>query len=326
MYPFEYLRAEDVASAAALGAEEISLEYIAGGTDMLQLLKDDVRRPRRLLDISRIHGLSDIEISISRARIGALARMSDVADHPYIQSDYPAVAQALLASASAQLRNMATIGGNLLQRTRCMYYRDAATACNKRAPGSGCSAIAGENRMLAVVGGSEHCVASHPSDLAVALVALDATVIVQGVDRERRIPVEEFHRLPGRTPERETALEPGELIVAVEIPASEFARRSLYRKVRDRASFEFALVSVAASYVLDEGLILDARVALGGVGTKPWREVSVEEALVGSPPEPAEFIRAASRALREAQPLSQNAFKVPLVRNAIVQALTAVER
>ena len=320
MQPFRYDRAREV-EAASLAARDGHSEFIAGGTDMLQLLKDGVRMPRRLLDITALPGLARIEASASGLTIGALATMSDVAAHPDVATDYPAIAQALLASASPQIRNMATIGGNLLQRTRCVYFRDVSQACNKRAPGSGCAAIDGENRLHAVLGGSPDCVATHPSDLAVALVALDAVVVAQGVRGSRRIPLEGFHRLPGSTPQEETMLEPGELIVAIEIPAAPAARRSLYRKQRDRASFEFALTAVAAALDLEDGKVRDARIALGGVGTKPWRAREAERALIGAAPSPQSFEAAAMRALAQARPLAHNGFKIALAEAAIRRAL-----
>lgn len=319
MYPFAFLRAGDAESASRLGREDGS-DYIAGGTDLLQLLKDGVRRPRRVIDITGL-GWTAIEADRSGLRIGALARMSDVADHPGVREQYPAISQALLASASPQVRNMATIGGNLLQRTRCVYFRDIATACNKRDPGSGCSALHGENRLHAVLGGSEHCVATHASDLAVALVALDASVVLHGSGGERRVALEGFHLLPGDTPERETVLEPGEVIAAIEVPASALARRSRYRKVRDRASFEFALASAAVALDVHIGAIRDARVAMGGVGTKPWRAREAEAALKGKRPNGETFAAAAHQALAGAKPLEQNAFKIELAQQAVIRAL-----
>jgi xanthine dehydrogenase YagS FAD-binding subunit len=247
--------------------------------------------------------------------------MSDVADHPGVREQFPAIAEALLASASPQVRNAASIGGNLLQRTRCTYFRDPATPCNKRLPGSGCSALHGDNRLHAIFGGSDGCVATHPSDLAVALVALDAVVEVEGPEGRRRIAMADFHRLPGDAPERDTVLEQGELILGVEVPASLAARRSRYLKVRDRASFEFALVSVAAGLAIEAGAIREARLAAGGVGTKPWRLSSVEEALRGRPPGTASFLEAAERAAEGASPLAHNAFKPELLRRAVRRAL-----
>jgi xanthine dehydrogenase YagS FAD-binding subunit len=322
MHPFAYARASDAGEASQL-AREPGSEFIAGGTDMMQLLKDDVRRPRRLVDITALPWRA-IEVSPAGLRLGALARMSDVADDLRVREQYPVVAEALLASASPQVRNMATIGGNLLQRTRCVYFRDVATACNRREPGSGCAALEGENRLHAVLGGSDHCVATHPSDLAVALVALDAVVVVQGPGGERRIALEQFHLLPGDTPERENVLMPGDIIAAVEVPAAAWARRSHYRKVRDRASFEFALASAAVALDIDGGTIRQARIALGGVGTKPWRARDAEAVLAGAPPDRARFQAAAARALDGARPLAQNAFKIELAQRTLVRALTTV--
>src|SRR5690348_16090470 len=244
MYPFTYVRAADLSGAIGEAAQNPGVEFVAGGTDMLQLLKDDVRRPTRLVDLTALSGLSDVSSAASGGlRIGALARMADVAEHPEVRGSYPVISQALLASASPQVRNMATIGGNLLQRTRCPYFRDVGTPCNKREPGSGCSAIGGENRMHAILGGSDRCVATHPSDLAVALVMLEATLEIAGPAGPRRLAAGALHRQPGDRPERDTMLQPGELITAVRLPADPIARRSAYLKVRDRASFEFALVS-----------------------------------------------------------------------------------
>ena len=322
MHPFTYARASDAVEASQL-AREPGSEIIAGGTDMMQLLKDEVRRPRRLVDITALPWRA-IEVSAAGLRLGALARMGDVADDPRVREHYPVVAEALLASASPQVRNMATIGGNLLQRTRCVYFRDHGTACNKRDPGSGCAALDGENRLHAVLGGSDHCVATHPSDLAVALVALDAVVIVQGPGGERRVALEQFHLLPGDTPQHENVLAPGDIIAAVEVPAAPWARRSHYRKVRDRASFEFALASAAVALDISSGTIREARIALGGVGTKPWRAREAEAALAGAPADNARFQTAAARALEGARPLAQNAFKVELAQRTLVRALTTV--
>jgi xanthine dehydrogenase YagS FAD-binding subunit len=322
MHPFTYARASDARNASDL-AREPGSEIIAGGTDMMQLLKDDVRRPRRLVDITALPWRT-IAVSPAGLRLGALARMGDVADDARVREQYPVVAQALLASASPQVRNMATIGGNLLQRTRCVYFRDSGTACNKRAPDSGCSAIGGENRLHAVLGGSDHCVATHPSDLAVALVALDAVVVVQSAGGERRVPLEQFHLLPGDTPQHENVLAPGDIIAAIEVPAAAWARRSHYRKVRDRASFEFALAAAAVALDIDGGTIRQARIALGGVGTKPWRARDAEAALAGAPADQARFAAAAARALDGARPLEQNAFKVELAQRTLVRALATV--
>jgi xanthine dehydrogenase YagS FAD-binding subunit len=251
--------------------------------------------------------------------------MSDAAEHPDVRAQYPVVAEALLASASPQIRNMATLGGNLLQRTRCVYFRDHDTACNKREPGSGCAALHGENRLHAVLGGSGYCIAAHPSDLAVALVALDAIVVTARPGGGRRIPMEGFHLLPGDTPERENVLDPGELIVAIEIPALGYAQRSHYLKVRDRASFEFALASVAVAADVADGVVRDARIALGGIGTKPWRAHDAERALIGQPWKTAAFERAAAKALAGARPAAHNGFKIPLAQRTLVRALSQLK-
>jgi len=322
MFPFRYERGSDIDGVVAAAARDSSAEFLAGGTDMLQLLKDDVRRPGRIIDLSRLPDLDRIDCGPRGLRLGALVKMSDAADDPALRADYPVVAEALLASASPQIRNMATIGGNLLQRTRCVYFRDHGTQCNKREPGSGCGALAGENRLHAVLGVSDHCIATHASDLAVALVALDAIVITARADGGRRIPLEEFHILPGDRPERETVLEPGELILAVEAPPLAFARRSHYLKVRDRASFEFALTAAAVAADIDGGVVRDVRIALGGVGTKPWRAREAEQALIGQPAKPASFERAAAQALVCARPAAQNGFKIPLAQRTLVRALS----
>lgn len=308
---------------AARAAAEPGSMFIAGGTDLMQLLKDNVLAPTRLVDIDPL-SMRRIEVAPSGIRIGALARMSDVADHPAVRRDWPVIAAALLASASPQVRNMASMGGNLLQRTRCGYFRDTGFACNKRVPGSGCPAIRGENRMLAILGGSEHCIASHASDLAVALVALDAIVEIQGPNGMRKLPIGDLHRLPGDTPHIETNLQPGEMIAMLEVPASAAARRSHYLKVRDRASFEFALVSAAVALDTDGEVIRDARVAMGGVGTKPWRLPAVEMALRGQPLSDATFAGAASMAPEGAMPSRQNGFKVRLMQRTLFRALQNV--
>src|SRR5918994_5927810 len=270
MQPFAYVLAQSAQAAIAGATRADGAAFIAGGTDLMQLMKEGAAAPLHLVDINALP-CTEISVGPEGLRLGALARMSDVADDPAVRKRFPVIAEALLASASAQVRNMASIGGNLLQRTRCTYFRDPAMPCNKRAPGTGCSALHGDNRLHAIFGGSDQCVATNPSDLAVALVALDAVVLVQGPAGERRIAIRDFHRLPGDAPERDTVLEPGELIVAVEVPASAAARSSHYLKLRDRASFEFALVSVAAGLDVGEGAIQEARLAAGGGGTQPWR-------------------------------------------------------
>jgi xanthine dehydrogenase YagS FAD-binding subunit len=320
MQPFGYALAQDAASAITQAGSAEYPAFIAGGTDLMQLMKEGAAAPDQLIDIN-ILPFTEISVGPDGLRLGALARMSDVADDPAVREQYPAIAEALLASASPQVRNAASIGGNLLQRTRCTYFRDPATPCNKRAPGTGCSALHGDNRLHAIFGGSDACVATHPSDLAVALVALEAAVEVEGPSGRRRIAMGDFHRMPGDAPERDTALEPNELIIGVEVPASAAARRSHYLKVRDRASFEFALVSVAAGLAVEDGTIRQARIAAGGVGTKPWRLPAVEQALAGRPIGAASFQEAADRAAEGAQPLAHNSFKLELLRRAVRRAL-----
>ena len=323
MQPFGYAKVQDAASAIAQAGGAQHPAFIAGGTDLLQLMKEGAAAPDQLIDINALP-YAEISVGPNGLRLGALARMSDVADHPGVRAQFPAIAEALLASASPQVRNAASIGGNLLQRTRCTYFRDPATPCNKRAPGTGCSALQGDNRLHAIFGGSDACVATHPSDLAVALVAFDAVVEVDGPSGRRRIAMADFHRVPGPAPERDTVLEPNELIVGVEVPASAAARRSRYFKVRDRASFEFALVSVAAGLEVEGGTIREARFAAGGVGTRPWRLPAVEQALAGRPVAAASFQEATERAAEGAQPLAHNAFKPELLRRAVRRALETI--
>lgn len=323
MQPFDLVRPRSEA-AAWRAAMEIPSAYIAGGTDLMQLLKDEDEQPARLVDLDFV--LSDtIEAGSQGVRIGALAHMSDTAAHPAIVRDYPVVSQALLASASPQVRNMATIGGNLLQRTRCGYFRDTGFPCNKRAPGSGCPAIDGENRMHAILGGSDHCIATNAGDLAVALVSLDAVLELHGPDGAREVKLADFHVLPEDHPHIETVLRPAELIVAVRIPASPLARRSAYLKVRDRASFEWAVVSAAVALdVAADGTISDARIALGGVGTKPWRAPQAEAALRGRQRGEDVFAQAAAAAVQGARPRRDNGFKVVLAQRAMVRALASL--
>jgi xanthine dehydrogenase YagS FAD-binding subunit len=325
MYPFALERPRDLSSALSLraraGRNDATVEYIAGGTDMVQLLQENVRRPQRLVSLA---GLLDsrIEPGTQALRIGAGATMADVAAHPAVVGQFPVISEALLNSASPQVRNQATIGGNLLQRTRCPYFRDVGySACNKRSPGSGCAAIGGENRWHAVLGTSESCIAAHASDLAVALVALDATVEIRGRKAQRTVPLADFHRLPGRTPHIESVLEAGEVVSAIMVPASAVARRSHYLKVRDRASFEFAVVSAAVALEMDGPRIRTARVALGGVGTKPWRAANVEAALVGATLDPDPLRGAAARAAQGARGHGHDDFKIELMQRAIVRAV-----
>ncbi len=307
---------------AAIAASQPDTAYIAGGTDLLQLMKQEVARPTRLVDLDGV--LSErIEAGSDGLRIGALARMSDVAAHPQVRQDYRAISEALLSAASPQIRNMGTIGGNMLQRTRCNYFRDPGfPACNKREPGTGCGALHGENRLLGVIGTSDACIATHPSDLPVALVVLGASLELLAPDgTQRTAPLEAFYRQPGETPQVETDLRPGELITAVLVPASPLARLSRYVKIRDRASFEFALVSCALALDVQDGTMRDARVALGGVAPKPWRLPQVEAALRGRPVGPESFAAASAKAGEGARPASQNGFKVKLMQRAVQRAL-----
>jgi xanthine dehydrogenase YagS FAD-binding subunit len=321
MRPLTYERATDAAAAVALVAGNPRAAYLAGGTNLVDHLKLGVAAPDVLVDVSRLP-LDDVEaLDDGGLRVGAAVRNSDLAAHPVVRRSYPVLAQALLAGASGQIRNAATTAGNLLQRTRCVYFQDVTTPCNKRDPGSGCSALEGFNRSHAVLGASDRCVATHPSDLAVALAALDATVVVLGPAGERRVPMADFHRLPGDEPERDTTLQHGDLVTAVEVPALPFARRSAYRKVRDRASYAFALVSVAAALEVGDGAVRDVRLALGGVAHKPWRATVAEERLRGGPATEEAFRAAATAELEAARPLPGNGFKVPLARSTITATL-----
>ena len=323
MVPFAYTAVADPALAVRRAAEGKGVEFIAGGTDMLQLLQERVRAPAELVDINGV-GFDDVSLAVDGMRIGAMARLADVADDPAVRERFPVVAEALQESASPQVRNMATVGGNLLQRTRCLYFRDVTTPCNRREPGTGCSALEGQNRINAVLGGSPGCIAAYPGDLAVALIAVDAEILVTGPDGERTILVEDLHRLPGGTPEIETVLRPGDLITAIWIPLSAAGRRSHYLKVRDRATFEWALASAAVSLGLDGERILEARVAAGGVGTRPWRLPQVEAMLVGERLDRDLARRAGERAADGAEPRGQNAFKVPLLKRTVERALLRV--
>jgi xanthine dehydrogenase YagS FAD-binding subunit len=316
-----YDRARDLADAVRLG-QQPGARYIAGGTNLLDLMKGDVEHPQRLVDVSRV-GLDAItELPGGGLRIGATARNSDTANHRLVRERFPLLSQALLSGASGQLRNMATTGGNLLQRTRCPYFTDTAfSQCNKREPGTGCGARDGYHRMHAILGASPACIAVNPSDMNVALVALDAIVLATGQDGERRIPIAEFHRLPGDTPQFDTVLRPGELITGVELPASRFARNSYYLKIRDRASYAFALVSVAAALEMDGRNVKQARIALGGVAHKPWRLLAAEALLLGKPVSDGLSREAAQRLLEGAHPLAENRYKVELAQRAVVRAL-----
>jgi xanthine dehydrogenase YagS FAD-binding subunit len=319
--PFRYLRASDPSAAAGAVAANPLAKFLAGGTNLLDLMKEDVERPTELVDLTRLK-LAEIRPARGGVSIGALATNAETANHPLIRQSYPLLTQAIVAGASAQLRNMATNGGNLLQRTRCQYFYDTAMPCNKREPGTGCGAREGLNRMHAILGWSDQCVATYPGDMANALYALDAVVRVSGAGgRERTIPVNDFHRLPGDTPEKDTNLQHGELIVAIELPPSNFAQGSYYLKVRDRASYAFALVAVAAALELDGGTIKQSRVVLGSVAHKPWRSREAEATLAGKPASEESFRQAAEAALADAKPLAHNAFKVELGKRAVVRAL-----
>jgi xanthine dehydrogenase YagS FAD-binding subunit len=298
------------------------VKYLGGGTNLVDLMRLGVETPALLVDVTGAGEQDVVETESGGLRIGASVRNSDLASHPLVRERYPAVSAALLAGASGQLRNLATTGGNLLQRTRCLYFQDVTKPCNKRVPGSGCPAIDGEHRNLAVLGWSEQCVATHPSDLAVALAAFDAVVHVEGPSGTRRVPLVELHRLPADAPERDTVLDPADLIVAVELPPLPIARTSRYAKVRERASFAFALVSIAAALDVRDGTVVAARVALGGVAHKPWRALHAEDVLAGAPATAASFRRAADAELAHAHPLRDNGYKVPLARNLIVSTLT----
>jgi xanthine dehydrogenase YagS FAD-binding subunit len=320
MNPFSYSKPSDIAQAVNLVSP--ASRFIAGGTNLLDLMKENVARPEHLIDITGLP-MKDVRATDSGGvMIGSLVSNADLAWHPLIERDYPLLSQAILAGASPQLRNMASTGGNLLQRTRCYYFYDTNTPCNKREPGTGCPAKDGLNRIHAILGASDACVATHPSDMCVALAALEARVHVQGRAGARVIEFADFHRLPGDAPERDNQLADDELITAVELPAPRFQQHSHYLKIRDRASYAFALVSVAAAVELDGDVIRDVRIALGGVAHKPWRDTAVEQSLKGHPVSRENFVAAADAMLRNAQPLAHNAFKIKLARRAIVRALS----
>ena len=324
MKAFDYHVATSPADAVATLSGHPGAAFLAGGTNLIDHMKLGVAAPDLLVDVGRLD-LTEVEASEDGgARIGTNVRNSDLAAHPLIRSRYPMLARALLSGASGQLRNAATTGGNLLQRTRCVYFQDVTTPCNKRSPGSGCSAIGGYLRYHAILGASPECVAVHPSDMAVAMSALDADVVVEGADGPRRIPMTEFHRLPGDAPDRDTVLDHGELITAVELPAPPTGAVSEYRKVRDRASYAFALVSVAAELTVTGTEIATARIALGGVAHKPWRARRAEQVLVGAPAEPETFLAAVDAELADAEPLPGNEFKVELTRRTLVAQLRAL--
>ncbi|MEH2476291.1 xanthine dehydrogenase YagS FAD-binding subunit [Nitrobacteraceae bacterium AZCC 2161] len=322
MINFQYSRANDVADAVRQIGADPAAKFIAGGTNLLDLMKEDVERPTRLIDITRLPLKTVEETAGGGVRIGALVPNSDLSYHPLIEQRYPVVSSAIRAGASQQLRNMASTGGNLLQRTRCAYFYDTVTPCNKRVPGSGCSAINGINRGHAILGTSEACIATHPSDMCVALAALEATVHVAGPTGERAIAIADFHRLPGDTPQRDTNLDRDEIITAIELPAQGFIKNYTYLKIRDRLSYAFALVSVAVGLEMDGRTIRQARFALGGVAHKPWRDSAAEAALNGQAASPETFRRAADVLLRDAKGFAHNTFKIELARRAAVRALT----
>ena len=321
MNPLRYERASDASTAVAMLAQAHEGSFLGGGTNLIDLMKLGVAQPQLLIDISHLPYNQVELLSDGSVRIGAAVRNSDLAADRTIRARYPMLAQALLAGASGQLRNLATTGGNLLQRTRCVYFQDISKPCNKRDPGSGCPAREGYHRNLAILGASEACIATHPSDMAVALVALDAVVRVLGPNGERTIPLTSFHRLPGEEPQRDTMLEHGELITAVDLPPLTFATHSHYRKVRDRASYAFALVSVAVAIDVADGIVQDVRIAFGGVAHVPWRARKAETVLRGAAATEEVFRRAAEAELADAQPLRGNEFKVPLAHNILVRTL-----
>ena len=330
MQPFDLVRAPNQRTAVAEGAashtaqQGASVRFLAGGTTLVDLMKLGVERPGRVVDINRL-GLDDIHKQANGDLfIGATARNSDLAHHPLVRGSYSALSQAILAGASTQLRNAATTAGNLQQRTRCMYFRDLASACNKRAPGSGCPAIAGTNRMLAILGTSKACIATNPSDMAVAMMVYDAVVHIQGVAGDRQVPLMDFYVLPGERPDIENVLEPGDLVTHVTLSSPSTGERSTYLKLRDRASYEFALVSAAVAITLANGAIASARFALGGIGTRPWRVTEAERALVGQAPSDKAFRNAAEICLRGARPQGQNGFKIELARRCIVHAFKQI--
>ena len=327
MHIFEFIRPTDVVAAIATAAQSktaqqgADVRFMGGGTTLIDLMKLNVETPDRVLDINRLP-FDKIELMPDGGlKIGATVRNSDLAYNPNVQRRYPVLSQAILQGASAQIRNMATVGGNLLQRTRCVYFRDTAMACNKREPGSGCPAITGHNRTLAILGGSDHCIATNPSDMCVAMAALEATVHIQGPKGTRAVAFGDFHLLPGTTPQRETVLEPGDLITHVTLPAPIGRSKQLYLKLRDRASYEFALASAAVVLTISNARITRARIALGGVGTKPWRSPEAEAALTGKPANDSTFRQAAEAALRSAKPQSENRFKVELAKRCLTYAL-----
>jgi xanthine dehydrogenase YagS FAD-binding subunit len=327
MHSFEFSRPTDTTAAIAGAAQSktsqqgADVRFVAGGTTLIDLMKLNVETPARLIDVNRLP-LDKIEVTPEGGlKIGATVRNSDLANHPTVQRDYAVLSQAILSGASAQLRNMATTAGNLLQRTRCAYFRDTAMPCNKRDPGTGCPAITGSNRTLAILGTSEQCIATNPSDMCVAMAALEATIHIQGSKGSRSIPIGDFHLLPGSTPNRETVLEPGDLITHVTLPRATAGSKQVYLKLRDRASYEFALASAAIVIAIADRKVTRARIALGGVGTKPWRSPEAEAALVGKSADIVNFRKAAEAAMRDAKPQSENKFKIELAKRCLTHAL-----
>lgn len=327
MHDFKFARPDDPAAAVATAAraktaqQGADIRFVAGGTTLIDLMKLRVETPEHILDINRL-GFDKVEKSTDGGlKIGATVRNAPLAHHPDVKRDYAVLSQAILSGASAQLRNMATTAGNLLQRTRCVYFRDPAMPCNKRTPGSGCPAITGANRMMAILGTSAQCIATNPSDMCVALAALEATVHVQGASGARAIAIGDFHVLPGDTPQRETVLEPGDLVTHVTLPPPVAGSRQVYLKLRDRASYEFALASAAVVMNIGDGKVTRIRIALGGVGTKPWRSPEAEAVLLNQPGDAATFRKAAEAALRDAKPQSENGFKVELAKRCLIHAL-----
>lgn len=325
MIPFQYIRPAKQKSAIDAILKDKSAQFIAGGTNLVDLMKRGVTKPEKLVDITNLP-LKEIALKNNKLYIGALALNSEVAEHPLVAKNYPLLAQALKAGASPQLRNMATVGGNMLQRTRCSYFYDTVMPCNKRNPGSGCGALKGYNRMHAIFGASEQCIAVHPSDMCVALAALDAVVLVSGSKGDRRVSFSGFHRLPGDRPDKDNVLERGDLVIGVELPAALYTKNAFYLKVRDRASYAFALISVAAGIEMQGSTIKSIRLAMGGVAHKPWRLTEAERFLVGKSATEENFIAAAAMAMKGATSYGENAFKLKLAPNSIVEALLTASR
>ncbi len=322
MKNFAYARAENVDSAIGLFSRHENAKFLGGGTNLADLMRENIEQPDALIDVTRLPSAGIVELPEGGVSIGASVRNSAVANHPLIRERYPVLSQAILFGASGQIRNMATTGGNLMQRTRCYYFYDETSRCNKRTPGAGCDAIGGFNRMHAILGASDHCIATHPSDMCVALAALDATVHVKSSAGERTIPINSFHRLPSETPHIETSLRAGELITAIHLPALPFAKNSRYRKVRDRASYAFALVSLAAALQVEDGAVRSIRLALGGVAHKPWRAYTAERLLTGATANREAFERAADAELADACGYGDNDFKISLAKRVIVGVLS----